>query len=431
MRESRYKRWGRSLKQKPFCKCLITLSVVFVCLITIDISCQASSAQASESTALETIIEDSTTIIQGEINTEEIQSSGEDLYEDSIDQLLSNLDFSELNDFLDGAGTEVSMSFGELVKTLISENGQVDKKWFFSQIWSLLASELKESKPIFIQILIMCVAFALLNNFAMVFKDSQIHKSCFFVFYLALITLLMKSYLVSSQLLVGVMDSLIEFMQALIPAFCMALSFTTAISSATVFYQVIILVIYLIERILVYIIIPAIHIYVVLMMLNLLTEESMISGITDLLKKGITWVLRMMIGGITGINILQNLIAPAVDSLKNTAVTKAISAIPGLGSAANALTSMFLGSAVVIKNGIGVTAIIVLLLLVLAPIAKLALLTFLYKLTGAVVQPIADKRICGCINGVGEAAKLLLHVLVTALMMFMVSIAMVTASVRI
>ncbi len=421
MREIRYRRWK-------------TILIVAVCCLLFPHAgfvSQASEVNDSKQSVLESIIKDSSTIIQGEINIDEVQSSGEIIYEESIDQLLDNLDFSELNDFLEGSEAEVSMSFGELVKTLISENGQVDKKWFFSQIWSLLASELKESRPIFIQILIMCVAFALLNNFAMVFKNSQIHKSCFFVFYLALITLLMKAYLISSQLLTGVMDSLVEFMQALIPAFCMALSFTTAISSAAVFYQVIILAIYLIERIIVYAVIPGIHIYVVLMMLNHLTEEELISGITDLLKKGITWVLRLMIGGITGINILQNLIAPAVDSLKNTAVTKAISAIPGVGSAANALTSMFLGSAVVIKNGIGVTAIVVLLILVLSPLIKLAFLTLLYKLTGAVVQPIADKRVYGCISGVGEGAKMLLHVLVTALMMFMVSIAMVTASVRI
>lgn len=364
------------------------------------------------------------------MSVENIQTEGDTIYAESVEELLGNLDFSEIDTFLNSVQIDAPMSFGELVRTLILEHGQVDKGWFFSQIWSLIAQELQESRPIFIQILVMCVAFGLLHNFAMVFKNSQIHKSCFFVFYLALITLLMKSYLISSQLLVEVMEVLTNFMQALIPAFCMALSFATAISSATVFYQVIILAVYLIEQILVFVVLPAIHIYVVLSMLNLLTEEQLISGITDLLKKGITWVLRLMIGGITGINLLQNLIAPAVDSLKNTAVTKAISAIPGVGSAANALTSMFLGSAVVIKNGVGVAAIVILLLLVMAPVIKLALLTFLYKLVGAVVQPIADKRVCECITSVGEGAKLLLHVLVTALMMFMVSIAMVTASVR-
>ena len=54
----------------------------------------------------------------------------------------------------------------------------------------------------------------------------------------------------------------------------------------------------------------------------------------------------------------------------------------------------------------------------------------LYKLTGALVQPISDKRVCGCISSVGDGAALLLQVLVTAMMMFMVTIAIVTAAVK-
>ena len=425
----------REVKQFLYKK--IILKMVFTCFVIV--LCVLQFAFVSFAEVPETEISsnesrydesDSSSVIQGEITAQDIQESSDTFYEESIDELIDDLDFEEMEDFLSGLDTETPMSFVDIMKTLISEKGQIDKSWFFSQIWSLLALELKESKPIFIQILVMSVAFALLNNFALVFKNSQIHKNCFFIFYLALITLLMKSYLISSQLLTGVMDNLIGFMQALIPAFCMSLAFTTAVSSAAVFYQMILVVIYLIERILVYIVIPGIHIYVVLVMLNSLTEEEMLTGITELLQKGITWCLRLMIGAVTGINVLQNLLVPAIDSLKNTAVTKAVNAIPGIGNAANAVASMFLGSAVVIKNGIGVTAIIVLLLITLAPLVKMAFLTVLYKVTGALVQPVADKRVCACINGVGDGVKMLLHVLVTALLMFMISIAMVTASIR-
>lgn len=369
-------------------------------------------------------------VLQGEIVPEEIMESGERIYEESIAELMDELDFGEINDFLEGTESGAELNFKDLMQELIAKNGQVDKGWFFSQIGGILASEWQESKPIFIQILVMCVAFALLNNFAMVFQNSQIHQTCFYIFYLALITLLMKSYFISCQLLMTVMEELIAFMQALIPAFCMSLAFSAAISSAAVFYQVILAVIYLIQRILVYILIPGVHIYVVLMMLNLLTEEKMISKISSLIKKVISWSLKLMAGAITGINILQNMIAPAIDSLKNTAVTKALGAIPGIGGAADAVTNMFLGSAIVIKNGIGVTALVILLILAFAPLVKMAVLVLLYKLTGALIQPAADKSVVDCIDGVGEGVKLLLQILGTALLMFMVSVAMVTFAVR-
>ncbi len=369
-------------------------------------------------------------MMQGVTVSEEDLEKGEALYQESIDQLMNELDFEKVDDFLSDSSQEIESSFTELMSDVIQQGGQVDKKWFVEKIFDILARELKESRPLFVQILTMSIAFALLNNFAAVFKNSQIRQTCFFIYYLALITLLMKSYLIASELLLSVTENLVEFMQALIPAFCMALSFSTAISTSAVLYQLILVVIFLIQNVLIHFVVPGIHIYIVLHMLNLMTEENMLSKITELIKKLICWSLKLLVGAVTGLNVLQNLIAPAIDSLKNTALTKALGAVPGLGGAANAVTEMFFGAAVVIKNGIGVTALVILLMLALAPLVKLAFLTFMYKLIGAVIQPVADKRVCECIDGVGEGVNLLLKVLGTCLLMFMISVAMVTASVR-
>ena len=387
--------------------------IVLFFLLAAVFQCPVQAAKAGNT-------DQKTTVISGEAD------SG-----DQVDEtVLDGIDFTDIDNFLSETKETSSITFRQLVETIISRDGQVDKKWVFTQIWNLIASELVESKSIFAQLLIMCVAFAVLHNFANVFENSQIHTTCFYMFYMALITLLMRSYLLTHQILTEVLGSLVDFMQAVIPAFCMALMFSSAASTAAVFYQIIVAVIYLIERILLYVIVPGIHIYVVLQMLNHMTGEAMISRITGLLKKLITWGLKIMVAAITGMNIIQSLIAPALDGLKNTAITKTLNMIPGLGGSANAVTSMFLGSAVVIKNGIGVAALIILLVLCLGPLFKMGVLTVLYKVTGAVVQPISDSRVCGCISSVGEGAFLLLKVLLAAMMMFMVTIAIITAAVR-
>lgn len=362
------------------------------------------------------------------------QGTSEDAAENSTgvldDSLLEEIDFTDVEKFLGENEETKDFSFQDLIRSLLSQEEQLNKKEVFDRIWDLAASELVESKGIFVQLLIMCAAFAVLHNFANVFENSQIHTTCFFMFYMALITLLMKSYLLIHQIITSVMDSLTGFMQVLIPAFCMALIFTNAMSTAAVFYQIAVAVIFLVENILVYVVIPAVHIYVVMQMLNYMTGEDMISRLTKLLRKIICWSLRIMVGAVAGINIIQSLIAPALDGLKNTAITKALNMIPGIGGSANAVAGMFLGSAAVIKNGIGVAALIILLVLCMGPVIKVGILMLLYKLTGALVQPISDKRVCGCIGSVGDGAALLLQVLVTAVMMFMVTIAIVTAAVK-
>ena len=55
-------------------------------------------------------------------------------------------------------------------------------------------------------------------------------------------------------------------------------------------------------------------------------------------------------------------------------------------------------------------------------------MTFLYKILAAMIQPISDKRMIGCISSAGESGRLLWKAVVTTAVMFLVTIAMVTAA---
>lgn len=80
----------------------------------------------------------------------------------------------------------------------------------------------------------------------------------------------------------------------------------------------------------------------------------------DLLEKLIGWILKASLGVVTGISLFQSLITPVVDSLKNSAVEKAVSVLPGIGNAADGVLELALGSAVVIRNSVGVLLLLLL-----------------------------------------------------------------------
>ena len=72
----------------------------------------------------------------------------------------------------------------------------------------------------------------------------------------------------------------------------------------------------------------------------------------------------------------------------------------------------------------------ILMALMLGPVIKMLIFAVFYRLAGAVVQPFADKNVCGCIESVGEGAGLLLQTLVTAALLFLITIAIVITAVR-
>ena len=129
-----------------------------------------------------------------------------------------------------------------------------------------------------------------------------------------------------------------------------------------------------------------------------------------------------------GMQIIQNMISPAIDTLKRDVIGKTAAAIPGIGNAINGVTEVALGTAVLVRNGLGVIGIIVILCVGLPPVIRLGMTTLLYKLLAAIVQPISDKRMVGALATIGDGCMLLLKVLLTMELLFLITIAVLTIS---
>ena len=345
------------------------------------------------------------------------------------EELLSDLPLSDIQKVLEQNTDTQDLTFRELARQLMQDGEYTDKRTLVRQVFDRAFGDVAEGKQLFVQILLLTAACSFLQNFIHVFENSQISKTGFYLYFLLLMGLLLRSYLLIHGILEDVLGQVIDFMEALLPAFCMTMVFCSQKVTAVGFYQLSLIVIYLIDRVLLYIVIPAIHVYVVLQMLNCMTEEKLISRMTVLLKRGLIWVMRLLLAGVTGMNVIERMIAPSVDNLKKMSVTQTISMLPGLGNTAQAVGNIFFGSAVVIRNGIGTAAMIVLVCLALGPLLKMLVFSVFYKVAGALSEPFSDKRICGCIDCVGDGALLLFRALGTGILLCMITIAVVVTAI--
>ena len=129
--------------------------------------------------------------------------------------------------------------------------------------------------------------------------------------------------------------------------------------------------------------------------------------------------------GIVGINLVQGLLNPAIDTVKRSAITRGVEAIPGIGDAFGGTAEIVAGTAVLIKNGIGMAGAVICFALCIVPLVQVALIVLMYKLSAAVIQPISDKRVIGCLESVSEGSRLLLRVVFTTGLLFLLTIVMV------
>ena len=337
------------------------------------------------------------------------------------DKLFSLFDFSDMEDFISDIFPDEKMGFREMVKGLIS--GEIEFTGEF--LWNLVSKqffyEFKNTKSALVHVLAIVIIAAVFRNFSGVFQNSQISEMCFYVLYMLLITICLNSF----RILIASATSLLEFLKLLGPVYFMAVALSTGSVTSIAFYNVILILICIVELVIQSFLIPLVQVYMVIQILNDLSTEEYLSKFGELLHTVIVWILRTMLGVVIGINLIQGLLAPAIDSVKRSVLLRSGEAIPIIGDVIGGASEVLLGTTVLIKNGIGVAGAIICIAICMAPVAQMAVVTLMYKLTAALIQPISEKRIVGCVSSMADGSEILLRVIFTSGVLFLITIAMV------
>ncbi|MCD7814669.1 MAG: stage III sporulation protein AE [Lachnospiraceae bacterium] len=326
-------------------------------------------------------------------------------------------------------GTE-EFSFWETVKELLS--GKVPFRWdrLVSILSDLFLNEWKRQRQLAVQILLVTLASAVFSNFVHVFDSRQISDISFYMTYLVLSALLLDAFSALAELVADTCAALNTFVEILLPSYVITIVLSAGSVTALGFYEIAVLAVGLIQAAVIRLALPAIRFYMVVLLFNQLSAEEIFSRLARLLETAISWGIKSMLGVVVGLQTVQCLITPAVDALKNTAFSRMVSVIPGIGQVLSAAAETVAGSAVVIKNAVGVAGILALLMICLTPFVKLVACVFLFRLICAAIQPVCEKRMVEGIESISAGTMLLLRVMLSVLAMFVILLAMITASVR-
>lgn len=342
--------------------------------------------------------------------------------------LLDKFDFDEIEASLDEMFPEEKISFQDVVSAMMTGDMERAGSVFLDFLKDQISYEFRYNRHNLVYILLIALIAAIFSNFAGVFQNKRVSEISFYVLYMLLITFCLTAFQTAANGMEGRLDSLVDFMRVLCPSYFLAVAFASGSSSSLLFYNVILFLIYVVEIVIVRFLLPVVNIYIMVRVLGNLTGEDFLSEFADLIKKCVEWIVKTMTACVIGVNVVQGLLAPAIDALKRSALTRTAEALPWVGNAMGGVTEIVLGTAVLIKNGIGMAGAVITVAICAAPILQMLLLAFLYKLAAALVQPVSDKRIVGCISGVSEGYEMMVKILFAAGLMFLLTVAVVAAS---
>lgn len=341
--------------------------------------------------------------------------------------VMEELEFTEIqdavNEVLDGG-----LQFEDTVRELITGEKSFTLEEIVTAAVRQMEGNWKTEKQILLSILVLGIAAALLSNFSSVFQNQQIAEVSFEITYLLLFLILLQVFSGAADVAEEVLAGMMEFMTALVPSYFLAVTLVSGGTTAVVFYQFLLGLIYLLEWLIRYGLMPLIQAQMILVFVNHLTREEYLSQLSEMVTRVTGWILKSMLALVVGFNAIQGILNPAIDTLKATVFSRTAEMIPGIGNLAGGVADIVLGSAVLIKNGIGVAALVVIAGICLTPMAKLGILILLLELSAALIQPVSDKRMVGCVAGVGGSVKLLFQMVLTTAILFMLTIVVVTVS---
>ena len=282
------------------------------------------------------------------------------------------LEIEAIQDELFRSTDSDEFSFSDAVKKMLTGQMPLDLSKLPAYLSDVLFGELKQQKKLAVQILIIVLASAVFTNFIKVFDNSQIAEISFYVMYLLISALLLKSFMDMNQIAADTCNAMNRFMKVLLPSYLATVVLCAGSVSAIGFYQITVLGMNLLQVVILRFVFPLIHFYLILLLLNQMGKEDYFSQLAGLIETGIDWIIKTMMGVVIGLQAVQCLIAPAVDSMKNSALHRLAKTIPGVGSLLDTAVETVVGSAVIIKNAVGVAGILALAFICLVPLVKLA-----------------------------------------------------------
>lgn len=348
---------------------------------------------------------------------------------DYIDRWLDSGKLDSVNESLDQLFPGIEIDAETLFTMILEGHGLDVCKMLIGEIKDGLGGELAGLRQIFIYILILGVVSALFSEFSDLFAGQQMAQAGFYFLYLFLMVILTRVFLFVSEIASRTMESIVLFVKLFIPTYSIVVGTAQGAASGVYYYQLMLAMAYLVESFLSGVMVPLIYSYVMLALLNGLWTEEKLTLLLDFFKKGISLALKISLGAVTGLSLVQAVIVPVASGLKITAMRKAAAAIPGIGSVTEGVVELTLGSAVLIKNGMGILMLILLFGACLMPLLKILIVTGTVKLGAAITGIVSDKRISLCADRVGEGCGLLLRCVSTSVLLFIIVIAVISYTV--
>lgn len=346
--------------------------------------------------------------------------------EDIIESQQETLGISSFIEEADKYTKEVyeDIDMGELFSSAIS--GNIDNETILKSILNSLGGEVLDAITVLVSVIVIIVIHSILKSISDGLENKGIAQITYYVQYILIVTLIMTNFVQILDIVKDSIQSLVGFMNSLIPIMITLMITTGSIVSANLIQPIILFLITFIGNFLTGIIIPLVLVSTSLGVISKISDRVQVDKISKFFKTSVVWILGVILTIFVGVVSIEGTLSSNVDGLTAKTAKAAVSSfIPVVGKILGDAVDTVVGCSSILKNATGIVGIIVLIGIAIVPIIKLTVLMAIYYLGSALCQPIADSKIIGLLDQMGDTFKTLLAIMCAISVMFIIGTTLV------
>ncbi|MCL4441871.1 MAG: stage III sporulation protein AE [Firmicutes bacterium] len=310
------------------------------------------------------------------------------------------------------ARNEVSFSPGEIAKKLAS----------------YIFMEVVANSSLLGKLVLLAIICAVLQNLTAAFEKGTTGQLTYMVTYLVMVALAIGSFTLAVNSGREVVDRMVTFMQVILPVLLTLLVAVGGFTAAAIYQPVVFISIALIATIIKNIVLPLLLFSAVLVLVSNLSSKFKVSNLAGLIKNVAMGILGAVSTIFLGVLSIQGVAGAVGDSVVlRTAKFATDAFVPVVGGMFSDALEAIVSSSLLIKNAVGIAGVVVVLSIMIMPLLKILCIALIYKLAGAMIQPVEEGQVAGCLNDLGNSLLSVFAVVATAGLLFFFTLAIVVA----
>lgn len=349
-------------------------------------------------------------------------ASQEEILESQQDSLNISSFIEEAQKYTEETFEDLDM--GEIFSSAIT--GDIDNETIFKALANMVGKEVLDCITVLGSIIVIIVIHSILKSISEGLENKSISQITYYVQYILIVTLIMTNFADILSMVRTSIDSLVGFMNSLVPLLITLMLTTGNIASAGIIEPIILFIITFIGNFITTVLIPFVLISNVLGIVSKVSDRVQVDKLGKFFNSSVVWVLGIVLTIFVGILSVEGSLSSTVDGITaKTAKAAVTNFIPVVGKILGDAVDTVIGCSNVLKNAVGIIGVIVIVCICVGPIIKLAVLMALYYLAGAVCQPIADEKIVKLLEQMGDTFKILLAIMCSVSVMLIVGTTLV------